>query len=251
MSASQAHGARSASSPKRGRSSSAAAREVPRAELERRAAHAPAGERFVAAPARPGDRGDRRVQAPLALRRGARASARRCSDDPRRLRARRRGRGSRSSPRARTSAARWRTCAPPAQPAICRCCARTSSSRSTSCMEAARRRRRRRAADRRRARGRPSCSRCTAARARSGSRCSSRSTTRTSSQLALAAGAELIGINNRDLRDFSVDIEPHRDADGTTCPAPSRSSRSPGSRRRRRCAALRRAGCAACWSARR
>ena len=37
--------------------------------------------------------------------------------------------------------------------------------------------------------------------------CSSRFTTRRSSERALGHGADIVGINNRDLRDFSVDVE--------------------------------------------
>ena len=47
-----------------------------------------------------------------------------------------------------------------------------------------------------------------ARRSRSTSTCSSRSTTRTSSRRALeVVDADVIGINNRDLTDFSVDLE--------------------------------------------
>ena len=53
----------------------------------------------------------------------------------------------------------------------------------------------------------PSCSRCTSRRASWVSTCSSRCTTAPSWRRANAVGAELIGINNRDLRDFSVDVE--------------------------------------------
>ena len=48
---------------------------------------------------------------------------------------------------------------------------------------------------------------CTARRARSTSTCSSRSTTRRSSSARWSVDADVIGINNRDLDDFSVDLE--------------------------------------------
>ena len=48
---------------------------------------------------------------------------------------------------------------------------------------------------------------CTARRAGSTSTSSSKSTTRTSSSVALDVDADILGINNRDLADFSVDIE--------------------------------------------
>ncbi len=44
-------------------------------------------------------------------------------------------------------------------------------------------------------------------RGRSASTCSSRCTTAPSCCVALELGAEIVGINNRDLRDFSVDVE--------------------------------------------
>ena len=155
----------------------------------------------------PGHRRDRRVQAPLALggdaARGA-GSAR----DRGRLRARRRGRavgadrGAQLRRLARGSARGAR------RPASCRSCARTSSSTPTSCTRRRSARRRRGAADRGGA-GAAGAARgaARAARASSGWTCWWRCTTARSCSVRSALGAELIGINNRDLRDFSVDVE--------------------------------------------
>ena len=80
---------------------------------------------------RPGHVADRRAQAPLAVGRDD-PRGRQLRRDRARLRARRRGRASRSSPRRPTSAARWTTCARRARPPSCRSCARTSRSTPTS-----------------------------------------------------------------------------------------------------------------------
>ncbi len=156
---------------------------------------------FAEALTRPGHLGHRRAQAPLAVgrrdprgRRGRRGRAR--------LRARRRG-GAVDPHRAvplRRLARR------PARGARGDAPARAAQGLHRRPLPALRvrgRRRRRDPADRRRARAATSSPSCTARRARSTSTCSSRSTTRRSSRRALEVDADVIGINNRDLGDFT------------------------------------------------
>ena len=70
-------------------------------------------------------------------------------------------------------------------------------------------------------------------------------------ELALAAGAEIVGINNRDLRDFSVDVVAHRAARGVAPARGARRLRVRDRRARAAAAGCASAACAPCSSARR
>ena len=100
--------------------------------------------------------------------------------------------------------------------------------------------RRRDPADRRGARRRDAGRRCSPSRAGSGSTRWSRRTTRPRSRARSRAGAEIIGINNRDLRTFTVDRELAIAAARRRSRPIGSSSPSRGSGRRRRRAAARR-----------
>ena len=162
--------------------------------------------------------------------------------DRRRLRARRRRARCRCSPRARTSAARSTTCAPRA-----RCCelpilrkdfvvdeyqlleARAAGADAVLLIVAA-------LDDDELARLHDAARALGPRRARRGSRPRTRSSARSRS------GARLIGVNNRDLRDFSVDVARTTQLLRARFPRASPSSRSPASPAPSSCAASQREG---------
>ena len=153
----------------------------------------------------------------------------------------------RCSPRGRTSAARSTTCARRARPARCRCCARTSSSTPTSCTRRAAAgadavllivaalapRELRRLHDEARALGLDVLVEVHDER---------------ELERALEVGAELIGINNRDLRDFSVDVE-RTSSCSRDVPAGMAVVSESGIDPRQQLEELERAGCRPCSSA--